>query len=193
MKRVAAQAKSHPLRWYQFAIGTWLLVVLIVGWALTCRPYWVMVVDSPAAVERGSSKSVPDPALFYAHDELNPRLIWPALALVAIATWKAARFVQQWNAYRRTQPAENALIEAYTPKRRLGFSAHAWSLLATIVAIFIGGLIDRRGRPEPLVELDCFEFDTTKSGSGNQIEIPMPVPPPPEAKPGNVESNLPNT
>lgn len=28
------------LRWFQFGIGTWLLLMAIAGWAFTCRPFW---------------------------------------------------------------------------------------------------------------------------------------------------------
>lgn len=117
------------LRWFQFSLATWLLLMAIAGWAFTCRPYWTVSRNwaltghydtgakglIPVAFNLGPSP--PTRAtynkwrriLFDFQIEpktrvtLNHRLAWPALALAALVLWKVASRLKQWRASRRTR------------------------------------------------------------------------------------------
>ncbi|MBX9791057.1 MAG: hypothetical protein K2Y37_19230 [Pirellulales bacterium] len=90
----AAQSWMRP-RW-----STWLVLAVILGWALATRPYTHLAWD-----ERGRPI---DPMTLPYHEildarartpierfvhESNPRLKWPALALAALAMWKVGSIV----------------------------------------------------------------------------------------------------
>lgn len=102
----------RPLRWFQFSIGTWLLVVAIIGWGLATRPYFVQSKswsEVPKAVDPMESKEnwlrveVWDSKRMWLieSDSLNPALRWPAIALAALVLWKVASGLRQWRASRR--------------------------------------------------------------------------------------------
>ena len=87
-------------RWIRPRRSTWLVLAVILGWALATRPYTHLAWD-----ERGRPI---DPMTLPYHEildarartpierfvhESNPRLKWPALALGALAAWKLGSFV----------------------------------------------------------------------------------------------------
>jgi hypothetical protein len=127
-----------PRRWFQFRLSTWLLLIAILCWAMSARPYarsyWSLVsvapvlgmprdatvegrqilgnypgdLDNPdfpewlqAAAEPVSSKNRSAQLQLENHVDINPRLRYPAAALLAFIHWKAAgafrRFVVSHN------------------------------------------------------------------------------------------------
>jgi hypothetical protein len=84
-----------PLRrWFQFRLSTWFVLVAIIAWAMTCRPYYWEIFGStiePASI--GFNDADPyhlnEPSREH-RKKFNPSLRWPALALTAFLTWKAA-------------------------------------------------------------------------------------------------------
>ncbi len=81
-------------RWFQFRLSTALVLVGILCWMLSCRPYVVSIFGSMPFVDDGKQ--------YYAlgdHPMLNPSLLWPGIVLSAFVGWKAAcafaRFQEQ--------------------------------------------------------------------------------------------------
>ena len=90
-------------RWFQFHLSTWFVLVAICAWAMTCRPYWVR---HTTEMYSRFDYLLGEPTPNWAQQELqtrphlsgigkwawrpNGRFIWPALALAAFLTWKAA-------------------------------------------------------------------------------------------------------
>ena len=90
-----------PRRWLQFRLSTWFVLVAVLGWAMTCRPYYKDFHDVVVEHEGGSGIlsfgfNDEDPyhtallATLHAQVGLNPELRWPTLALAAFLAWKAA-------------------------------------------------------------------------------------------------------
>ena len=101
-------------RWFQFRLSTWLVLIAILAWAMTARPYLVYgLVD--AATYSFPSWIAPPPADHadygydwpdYAPVGWNPALLYPALALAAFIGWKAA-----WAIGRRVAVGRKGAVE----------------------------------------------------------------------------------
>lgn len=101
MDQAEPKAMTHSLRWFQFSLGTWLIVVAIIGWGLATRPCrvvsWTTVAQrmaDPPPAEYGASMTGGHARLGWAIyfdvpvRSLNPRLLGPALAIAAVIVWK---------------------------------------------------------------------------------------------------------
>ena len=80
-----------PRRWFQFRLSTWFVLVAILAWAMTCRPYYTFIDGWWKHMdERGSTWSRGPLPISPDEVRMNPQLVWPALALATFLTWKAA-------------------------------------------------------------------------------------------------------
>jgi hypothetical protein len=87
-------------RWFQFRLSTWFVLVAILGWAMACRPLIVSTFEVADTKPVGRVGAIPLVVNLHQtmwtvhHDELNPGLKWPILALAAFVAWKAGWAVQ---------------------------------------------------------------------------------------------------
>ncbi|MGE0536595.1 MAG: hypothetical protein AB7O68_16615 [Pirellulales bacterium] len=85
-----------PRRWFQFRLSTWFVLLAILGWGMTCRPYCTDLLSVVAEHELLLGYNDDDPyhtaelATLDAETGINPALRWPALALAVFLAWKAA-------------------------------------------------------------------------------------------------------
>jgi hypothetical protein len=109
-------------RWYQFGLGTMFILTAIFAWGLATRPYWRLeqariVVSrqeflsathpkgytiTGGGIEHDSDEQPPVYHFDVERSRLNPRLCWPAIALVAFFTWKGFWLLRE---RRRSWPA----------------------------------------------------------------------------------------
>jgi hypothetical protein len=101
-------------RWFRFRLSTVLILTAILAWAMACRPYrttlWRQIVlpnGVPEPVGWNYSNSGPPGTTEYHIPELglNPKLRWPALALLVFAEWKVAMTVAAVRERRRARSA----------------------------------------------------------------------------------------
>ncbi len=93
---------NPPRRWFQFKLSTWFVLVAIAAWgmlvygngpepsALLARTSTIQCFDQPSPLRDFIEEQREEIAL-------RPSLKWPALALAAFVSWKAA-----WAIRRRT-------------------------------------------------------------------------------------------
>jgi len=96
-----------PRRWFQFRLSTWFVLVAILAYAMTCRPWWstrdlLMGIESHRLQPLGWTYEGSEPfdgkvLMFWSlpKNRPNPELVRPALALAAFLAWKAAWAVVQ--------------------------------------------------------------------------------------------------
>jgi hypothetical protein len=89
---------------FQFRLSTWFVLVAILAWAMT---HWPWVVTDRYYASQTFVESLSGPQEIERHS-LNAALIWPALALPAFVTWKAAWSVAE---RRRRRLAHATLVE----------------------------------------------------------------------------------
>lgn len=112
-------------RWFQFRLSTWFVLVAILAWAMTCRPYygWTItrrsgtpieitgIVEEQLAVHRikvtklGRDAAGRNAFIEY-REQINRQLAWPALALLSFLAWKAAWGIAPRFSKRRCTMAE---------------------------------------------------------------------------------------
>jgi hypothetical protein len=109
------EAPPTRRRWFQFSLGTMLILTAILAWGLATRPYWDIKQEEVEVSYQDYLSGRPPPSyrwekvtgngmyavidgswsyrLTVEHAELNPQLRWPAIALVAFLLWKGSMLV----------------------------------------------------------------------------------------------------
>jgi hypothetical protein len=103
-------------RWFQFGFATWFVLVAILAWGLAQRPYIVAVEHYAGSYVSDGEETVFKPpeheqtptlfgVTFYLDPDgdgwqnqhgVNPRLLWPLLALAGFVAWQASSRALAW-------------------------------------------------------------------------------------------------
>jgi hypothetical protein len=98
LDKPSAETVAPNRRWMQVRLSTWFILVAILGWGLATRPYYITRVEMVESVSVGMGRTWERITFPYAHEELNPALAWPVLALVAFILWQTVWRVRHWRA-----------------------------------------------------------------------------------------------
>lgn len=74
-------------RWYQFRLTTWFMLVAILAWALTLRP-WIVTKQTPIRYGLPADEEVFRQWERESRPYINPSLLYPALAFTSFVGWK---------------------------------------------------------------------------------------------------------